>query len=310
MYDIFKEFSKFNNIKFYDEPHVYFIDDEQVISVTGLIHRFTEEFDEEKWLKIKADERVATTPQLPGETSEQSFERHKKELKQEWTFKNRHGIYEGKLIHFYLENLMANKDVVEDKSGQDMVTFSDIEKSFFMMKKLAHNFYRDYIQTGILIPVKSELVVGAKELKLAGQIDQLFYNTELNALQLYDWKTNRKLSRSSNYSMTGPLAHLDSCELNTYSLQLHTYKYLLEKNTNIKLHDKLHIVWFNEYNDNPQIIECRDLSKEVQIMLDYYKANPGLFKIHPYKRPGIPEYTIEKATPMGDLLNFGDPQLF
>ena len=56
MYEIFKEFSKFNNIKFYDEPHVYFIDDEQVISVTGLIHKFENEFEEEKWLLIKSEE--------------------------------------------------------------------------------------------------------------------------------------------------------------------------------------------------------------------------------------------------------------
>lgn len=311
MYKIFQEFSKFNNIKFYEEPHVYFIDDLQVISVTGLIHRFTEEFDEEKWLTIKAEERIASSAtHHEGETHDQALTRYKSELKKEWTFKNRHGIYEGKLIHRYLENLMANKDVMEDKGGEDMVTFSDIEQSFYMMKKLAYGFYRDYIMSGLLIPVKSELVVGAKELKLAGQIDQLFYNTKLNALQLYDWKTNRKLSRSSNYSMTGCLSHLDACELNTYSLQLHTYKHLLEKNTNIKLHDSLNIVWFNEHNNNPQIIECRDMKKEVQIMLDYHKNNPEMFKIRPYVRPGIPEYNVEKATAMGDLLNFEDPMLF
>ena len=312
-YEIFKEFSKFNNIKFYDEPHVYFIDDEQVISVTGLIHRFTEEFDEEKWLKIKADERINAAggiTEFSLETYDQALERHKKDLKAEWTYKNRHGIYEGRLIHSYLENLMANKDVMEDKSGQDVVTFDDIEKTFFMMKKLANNFYKKYIETGILIPVKSELVVGAKELKLAGQIDQLFYNTQLNALQLYDWKTNRKLAWTNKYQMKECLSHLDSCELNTYSLQLYTYKYLLEKNTNIKLHEKMYIVWFNEHNDDPQIIECRDMTNEVLKMLEFKEKNPDMFKVRPYVRPSIPEYQLEKATQIGDLLNFGDPLLF
>jgi hypothetical protein len=310
MYQIFKEFSKFNNIKFYDEPHVYFIDDEQVISVTGLIHKFENAFEEEKWLNIKAEERVIPGFKQPGESDEEALERAKKIVKAEWTFKNNHGIYEGKLTHFYLENLMANKDVTEDVTGHGVVPFDEIENTYYVIKKHAYSFYRDYVLTGILIPVKSELVVGAKELKLAGQIDQLFYNTQLDALQLYDWKTNRKLGRTSNYSMTGPLSHLDSCELNTYSLQLYTYKYLLEKNTNIRLHEKLHIVWLNEHNDGPHVIECRDMTKEVQMMLDYKEANPDMFKVRPYVRPGIPEIKVEKATPMGDLLNFNDPFLF
>lgn len=309
MYQIFKEFSKFNNIKFYEEPHVYFIDDEQVISVTGLIHKFVNEFEEEKWLRIKSEERLVPGFQQKGETEEQALDRAMKIVKAEWTYKNNHGIYEGKLTHKYLENLMANKDVLEDITGHGVVPFKEIEKSYYIIKKHAYGFYRDYIQTGILIPVKSELVVGAKELKLAGQIDQLFYNTQLDALQLYDWKTNRKLGRVSNYPMTHCLSHLDSCELNTYSLQLHTYKYLLEKNTNIKLHDKLHIVWFNEHNDNPHIIECRDMSKEVLMMLQFKEENPDMFKVRPYVRPGIPEIVVEKVTPMADLLNFSDPFL-
>lgn len=313
-YDIFKEFAKFNNIKFYDKEHVYFIDDEQVISVTGLIHRFTDEFDEEKWLKIKSEERLTQTDHinfpLEGELYSDTLERMKKIIKAEWTYKNNHGIYEGKLTHFYLENLMANKDVSEDITGYGVVPFDEIEKTFFMIKKLANSFYKKYVETGILIPIKSELVVGAKELKLAGQIDQLFYNTQLNVLQLYDWKTNRKLAWTNKYSMKECLSHLDSCELNTYSLQLYTYKYLLEKNTNIKLDDKMYIVWFNEHNDDPQIIECRDMTNDVLNMLEFKEKNPDMFKVHPYERPTIPEYNIEKATSMGDLLNFGDPLLF
>jgi hypothetical protein len=310
-YDIFKEFSKFNNIKFYDEPHVYFIDDTQVISVTGLIHKFTDEFDEAHWLPIKAQERVTADFKLIGESDEQALERAKVIVKDEWTFKNRHGIYEGKLIHSYLENLMANKDIAEDKKGIDgIVTFPDIEQTFFMMKKLAYNFYVEYIQSGKLIPVKSELVVGAIELGLAGQIDQLFYNTELQCLQLFDWKTNRKLDLQSRYSMKHCLGHLDACEFNTYSLQLYTYKYLLEKNTGIKLHDKVNIVWFNEHNDNARIIECRDMTKEVQDMLEYKKNNEDQFKVRSYDRPGIPEYKVEQSTSMADLLNFDDPMLF
>ena len=42
---ILKELSVFNNIKYYDEPHTYYINGVKSISCTGLIHKFEEEFE-------------------------------------------------------------------------------------------------------------------------------------------------------------------------------------------------------------------------------------------------------------------------
>jgi hypothetical protein len=52
--DIIKELSKFNHIKYYDEPHKYYIDGVQTISCTGFIHRFVNDFEDgilkpDKW---------------------------------------------------------------------------------------------------------------------------------------------------------------------------------------------------------------------------------------------------------------------
>ena len=43
---ILKELSVFNNIKYYDEPHTYYINGVKSISCTGLIHKFEEEFED------------------------------------------------------------------------------------------------------------------------------------------------------------------------------------------------------------------------------------------------------------------------
>ena len=43
--EIIKELSVFNNIKYYDEPHTYYIDGEKTISCTGFIHNFEEDFE-------------------------------------------------------------------------------------------------------------------------------------------------------------------------------------------------------------------------------------------------------------------------
>ena len=49
-------FTKFNNVTFYDEPHKYFYGKEEFISVTTLIHKYQEEFDEDYWSQYKANE--------------------------------------------------------------------------------------------------------------------------------------------------------------------------------------------------------------------------------------------------------------
>ena len=46
-------FTAFNDVTFYDEPHKYFIDGKELISVTTLIHRYQEEFDENSGQKLK-----------------------------------------------------------------------------------------------------------------------------------------------------------------------------------------------------------------------------------------------------------------
>ena len=45
MFEIYKKLSVFDKVKYYDEPHVYFIGEKQVISCTTLIHKFQNEFE-------------------------------------------------------------------------------------------------------------------------------------------------------------------------------------------------------------------------------------------------------------------------
>ena len=62
------------------------------------------------------------------------------------------------------------------------------------------------------------------------------------------------------------LSMLDDCEFNIYSLQLNTYKKIIERNTNLRFGD-CYIVWFNEENPNYEIIKCEDFSEHVDNML-------------------------------------------
>ncbi len=306
---IFKEFSKFNNVKFFEAPHVYFISDVQTISVTGLIGRFEHGFDEAYWSKKKALDRIQKLTLLKNdsETDEEHVQRITKVILSEWKYKNEHAKLEGKTLHTYLENIMSNKVVEEVASGP--ITFEEIKDTYYVMKRQANSFYRQYIKTGKLIPIKSELVVGNLDLGICGMIDQIFYNTETGMLQIWDWKTNTKLRKESFSSKTIEptfmkhcLSHIEHCELNTYSIQLGIYKYIIEKSTNLKLDDKCHIVWFNENNENFSLIECKDYKKEIEDMFEFKKNNPELFKVRAWQRPSVPKPISINS--MKNLLNF------
>ena len=153
-------------------------------------------------------------------------------------------------------------NVLRDAWGDSMII--GIEK----MIKHFYKFYSD--SKGSLIPIRSELVVGDPEYNITGTVDQLFYNKKHDEYQIFDWKTNKEINKESMFGnkFVIPINHLDECEFNTYSLQLTTYKRIIERNTNIKI-GKLYIVWFNEMNDTYRIFQCDELNDELDLMIKY-----------------------------------------
>lgn len=298
-FEIFEKLSVFDKVKYYDEPHVYFIRNKQVISCTTLIHKFENEFEEDFWSDYKAVEKilgekdfkvikksvgvrsvVEEYKRIGGD--EQALLSTKKEILKEWVFKNHHATYEGSTLHDFAENYFNNKVFPYPEINYEKdLEWKDIKDTYFIMENQFKNFYNDVV--GKLIPVKTELVVCDEDYEMAGMIDMLFYSVKLKKLVIYDWKTNTSLGTKNDFQkMKAPLDHLDECELNTYSLQLHTYKHILEKNTGLKLHEDCFIVWFNENNDNYQMIKCHNYSKEVKKMLKYRMENKDQFKIKAY----------------------------
>jgi len=243
-------FTKYNNLTYFDEPHEYYVGKQKFVSVTTLIHKYVEEFDEDKWSKIKADE----------------YKLKQREIIRAWKFINRKGTMKGSIIHDYAENLFLNK--VFKYPIEEIIAefgFDPIKQEYDITKKHVHDFYNDCF--GKLIPVKTELVVYDPESMIAGMIDMLFYNVRKKEYQLWDWKTNKAFSRESDRYMLDELFTIQDCDMNTYSLQLSLYKYIIEKTTSIKLGDS-HIVWFSHNNEKYEIIKTNDMSYFVELIVN------------------------------------------
>lgn len=244
-----KLFTTFNDIVYYDEPHKYFYGGKQFTSVTTLIHKYQEPFDEEYWSQYKANEF--------------GIEQHS--VKRAWNFINKKGTMKGSIIHDYGENKLHNK-VFKYPETEILKEFGfdPIKLEYEKTKNHVDKFIG--VSKGKLIPIRTELVMYDVESQIAGMADLLFYNVRDKEIQIWDWKTNKKFSyENKNKNLGGVLNTIEDCDLEIYSLQLETYKYIIEKNTGLKL-GKSFLIWVSHNNDDFQIIETKNRRYFVECM--------------------------------------------
>lgn len=234
-------YTSFNEVTFHDEPHKYYVDGQELISVTTILHRYQEEFQEDYWSKIKAEEYGLT----------------QKEVLRAWEFINKKGTMKGSAIHDYTENLFLNKIFPYPKQWiLDEFGFDPVLPEYLITQKHVNNFYKD-VQNK-LIPVRTEMILYDKDSLIGGMLDMLFYNVKTGEFQIWDWKTNKAFEMEmSSRHFKDKLFMLEDSDLEIYSLQLAMYKLILEKNTGLKL-GKSYVVWFSHNNDNYKIIETKN----------------------------------------------------
>ena len=251
-----KLFTTFNNVRYEDEPHKYYVDGKELISVTTILHRYQEDFAEDYWSRYKSEEYSLT----------------QREVLRAWEFINKKGTMKGSAIHDYAENLFLNKvfpypeQLILNEFG-----FDPIKKEYEITKEHVDRFYNDV--RGKLIPIRTEMIVYDKESLIGGMLDMLFYNVRKKQFQIWDWKTNKKFTeiqkengiKTKNKNtiegrderLSGILSGIQDNDMEIYSLQLAMYKLIIEKNTGIKLGDS-YIVWFSHNNENYEIMKTKD----------------------------------------------------
>lgn len=275
------------SIAFSEEEHVYWNVDnnEKYISVTTLIHKFTQEFDKDFWSAYKALEKI-----LPKESwqvekksllntkkfdksildiyniSENDFNKIQQDILDEWDEENRKSCERGTKIHLDIEN-----------------SFYDNPRNISLQKfGIGGKFEckKDYSELDIEYGVYPEYLISRTSedgiLKIAGQVDLIVKSG--NEIIICDWKTNKKIDQKSGFNTTTkttakmkyPLNTLDDCNFNHYQLQLSTYAWMMQKiNPDFIIKDL--IIVHYDHSGNETIYHCDYLKKEVERMLYFYK---------------------------------------
>ncbi len=233
-------------IRFEEEPHIYYIDDESYdISVTKFVHDFFEKFEPDKIITKFYD-------MWQSNENSKYFGLSIDEIKETWEKAGLHASKLGTNLHKDIERFY-NKETVENDS---------LEFKHFL------DFHKE---NSDLKPYRTEWEVFDEDHKLAGSIDCVF---ELNGeYHIFDWKRTKEIKENNKYGEGKyPLSHLPDCNYWHYSLQLNIYKYILENKYGLKI-GELKLVVLHPEKTKYELVKAVDLQDEIKLMLDLRKKD-------------------------------------
>ncbi len=236
------------HISFDEGPHIYTIDDDSnYMSVTTWNHSHFEKFDADKIIERMMKSKNWQKSKYYGKTPD--------EIKEGWQQNCDEASSAGTNLHYDIE-CYYNGCPRNNES---------VEYGYFM------NFVNAYPN---LKPYRTEWMVWDRELKFAGSIDMVFENPD-GTLMIYDWKRSKEIKKTASFlkfSTTECIEHLPDTNYWHYSLQLNTYKALIERNYSKKVTD-MFLVCLYPGNKDFQLWKVADLQEEVNDLFELRKSS-------------------------------------
>lgn len=223
-------------ISFDEANHKYTVGGVNLQSVTNIVENCFPKFDAQLHAKTTAA-KLGITPQ---------------EVINMWERKGKESRELGTAMHQKIESYYQGKQPYEDDAFRLFKIFADKVK---------------------LEPFRTEWAVYDTDYNIAGTID--FVDYQDGKYTIYDWKRSDKIIANgmpvkvSKYQEKGlyPLEHLENCAYYHYALQLSLYKFILEKNYDIKVSD-LRLGIFHPSYDKPYVLKMPYLENEVKTLME------------------------------------------
>lgn len=229
------------HIVFDEGPHIYTIDgDSDYKSVTTWNHSHFKDFDGDA-IATKIIERLAANP----DPSNKYHGMTKEQILAGWEVNRDAAAKAGTKMHFDIECFYNDLEVENDSA----------EFGYFL------DFHEDNQD---LEPFRTEWMVWDKELKLAGSIDMVFVKPD-GRLMIYDWKRSKAIVRNKPFegrALPPCINHLPDTNFWHYSLQLNTYKAIIERQYGFEV-DELRLVCLHPDKKKYEVYDVPDLQSEV-----------------------------------------------
>ena len=227
------------NIVFDEGPHTYTLIGSSIkfTSVTTLVHQQFEQFNADKIL-----DNIFKKDPLP----EKYRGKTRESLKAEWDLTRDQAATAGTNLHKDIEDYFNGISIVNDS----------IEWKYFL------RFHTDNVH---IKPYRTEWVVYDEDVSLAGSIDMVTQNPD-GTLSIYDWKRSREISKTNRFnkfSINPKIQHIPDSNFWHYSLQLNTYKAILERKYD-KIVKDMFLVFLHPNQRSYQLVKCPNLQSEVE----------------------------------------------
>lgn len=229
---------KFGDIKFIEESHQYFIEDEEYTPVSNIIKEFEPVVDWDqkaedfarKWGKKKAD------------------------VQRDWKLNNLKSTISGTRTHCFGESMMnlicGHPELICDENKSQYIKEYNTMVATYPKEEAVKLFY-DELENN-LHPVGAEFKLSTKYMeevrRICGTCDLLFYDSDKEYFTLGDWKTNKSLykeyNRQNGIMMTGCLSNFIDEPLSHYIVQLSLYQKMFES-IGVKIGDRF-LIWLKD----------------------------------------------------------------
>lgn len=203
------------------------------------------------------------------------------QIKDQWTQNGASVSGAGTSMHFNIECFMNNPKLEGSYTHKEMVSLYEEEKEQQeqnqkgLEEKEEPPEWTYFIQYAKafpdLKPYRTEWMIYHEELKLAGSIDMVYENPD-GSLMIYDWKRCKDIAKSNSfnkYAVTECINNLPDTNYWHYSLQLNTYKAIIEAKYGKKV-TSLYLVRLHP--DNPkktyELIKVPNLQDEIAELFD------------------------------------------
>ena len=238
-------------ISFDAGPHIYTIDNNPSVkytSVTTWNHKHFEPFD--------ADTIIARMMSGKNWKLSKYYGMTRDEIKATWDKTRDDAAAAGTLMHYNIER-------VYNGCGLDDVDDGSPEFQYF------RRFHADHVER--LEPFRTEWMIFHEEHRLSGSIDIVFRNLDDGTYSIYDWKRSKEIKKTAfggAFAKTQGIEHLPDSNFWHYSLQLNTYKTILEQKYDMVIRD-MFLVCLHPDNPNKSYIKLKvpDLSDEMGALL-------------------------------------------
>lgn len=250
-------------ITFYEEGHRYEVHGKDgFTSVTTWIHCLFEKFDADAIIKGMMMGKNWKTSKYFGMTCD--------EIKKQWDDNGKEASSLGTLLHNTIECFSNNDLLTFDYNNGELYRFHMIKdkEEIPVYKTVEWQFFLNFIQElSHLKPYRTEWLVYDEEYNISGSIDMVYKNPD-GSYSIYDWKRSKQIETKNGWGkkIKHPTIVLPDCNYTHYSLQLNTYKFILEKCYNIKI-VSMHLVRLHPNATNYEIYDVPDMQEVIICLL-------------------------------------------